>query len=473
MIIERQIMSWNSKGHKVVCACVGFFMIAGLGACGFGSNNGVNRSAGAEGGVTASQGAAALKSDKDVELTLWTWQADSLKSTIDAFQSKYPHIKVKVTATGAAADHYTKFSNVIKANKDIPDMTMLEYDYLPQYATTKALLNINDKSIEQQMGSRYTKAAWADVHVAGGLYGFPMDQGPIVMYSRRDLLDQHGIAIPKTWDEFEQAGIALHKADPTRYMGYIDTADVRYMAAIMRQAKAPMWQVKGLENVTLDMTNKKVKEVVDFIQRLIDEDVLEPVASKTDEYNRGFAEGRWVTKIDGAWRSSTYEKQQQSMKGKVEITLPPAWGSSAADFKSATIGGSLFAVTTSCPKDKRAAAVAFLNWICSDPAAIKAGNSEGGIRFSPTKAYLDDATYQNQHNDYFNQNVNAIYMESSKKINTDWSILPFNTQYATSFKDIVVPEMKKGGKLASAFPKWQESLKTYAEGQGFKITDKK
>ena len=463
------MMEFKMIGRRgtALAACVA--MVTGLAACGSGNGGSDNAVGSKSVGITMSDINAALKSDKDVTLDVWTWQADSVKPRIEAFEKQYPRIKINLTGTGAASDHYTKLSNVIKAGKDIPDITMLEFDYLPQYAVTGALLNFKEDSVEKDLGSLYNEAAWSDVHVAGGLYGIPDNMAPIVMYTRTDVLDKYGIETPTTWDEFEQAGIKLHQADPTKYMGYIDTADVRYMAAIMRQAEAPMWKVEGLENVDLTMTSDKVKEVAEFIQRLIDEDVLEPVASKTDEYNRGFAEGRWATKIDGAWRSSTYEKQQPDLKGKVKISLPPAWGNNASSVKTATIGGSLYAVTTACAEDKRAAAIAFINWLGSDAEAVKIGNSDGQILFSASNTYLQDSSYSNENNDYFGQKVTAIYMDSAAKINADWSILPFNSQYATDYKDIVVPQMKKGGDMFSAFSTWQSSLKTYAENQGFKV----
>lgn len=74
-------------------------------------------------------------------------------------------------------------------------------------------------------------------------------------------------------------------------------------------------------------------------------------------------------------------------------------------------------------------------------------------------------------NEYFGgQEVNKVFFESAAKLSSGWSVLPFNSQYATTFKDLVVPEMKKGGDLFSKFADWQSNLKTYAEGQGFKIT---
>ncbi|AUE00481.1 hypothetical protein [Bifidobacterium breve] len=65
-----------------------------------------------------------------------------------------------------------------------------------------------------------------------------------------------------------------------------------------------------------------------------------------------------------------------------------------------------------------------------------------------------------------------MYFESASKINDDWDVLPFNSQYAQEFVDTVVPELTEDGDLYNALGKWQSNLETYAEDQGFNVVDK-
>ncbi len=66
--------------------------------------------------------------------------------------------------------------------------------------------------------------------------------------------------------------------------------------------------------------------------------------------------------------------------------------------------------------------------------------------------------------------ANKVYFEAASLLSKGWSVLPFNSQYATKYKDIIVPAMKKGGDLNAAFAQWQTSLETYAKDQGFKVS---
>ena len=463
-------MKFSSVGRCIAAGISAIAMLASVAACGGSNSSSGNSTTSKSAGITMTDVNNALTSDKDITLNYWTWRTDIEQPLIDSFQKAYPHIKVNVTSTGAAADHYTKFQNVIKAGKDIPDVVQLEYDYLPQFAVTGALLNFSDPTIEKDMGSLYNTAAWQSSHVAEGLYGTPFDQGPEIMFVRHDVLDKYNIKVPTTWDEFEQAGIALHKADPNKYMSFIDTTDVRYMMQIVRDSGAIPWKVNGVENVQLDMTSDKVKQAVNFIQKLIDEDVLEPVANKPDEYNRGFAEGRWGVQFDGCWKGTSFSKQQPQLAGgKLEPYLTPSWGDGSGQHLVGEIGGSMIAVTSATAKEKQAAAIAFANYLCSNKDSVKTIEDAGSV-FLAAKSFQDDPTQADVVDKYFGMKANKVYFEAASLLSKGWSVLPFNSQYATKYKDIIVPAMKKGGDLNAAFAQWQTSLETYAKDQGFKVS---
>ena len=174
---------------------------------------------------------------------MWTWAYDIRKKSTDAFMKKYPHIKIDLVSTGTSSDHYTKFQNVVKAGSGIPDIVQTDYDSMPQYAATGSLANISEESIEKEFGSLYADAAWNAVHMGAGLYGIPSDQAPVAMYVRADILEEYGIDVPTTWDEFEEAGKKLHEADPTKYMGVFDTSNAHFMDYFFRAAGVKTYSV--------------------------------------------------------------------------------------------------------------------------------------------------------------------------------------------------------------------------------------
>lgn len=441
-------------------------MLIGVGACGSANSNSAD---GGDSGLTMDQVNAALTNKKEVELTMWAWAVDQYKPVIDQFEKEYPHIKVNFVESPVGNDLYTKFQNAVSANSNVPDILQVEQEAMPQFAVNKSLANFSSPSIEKDMGALYNDSAWNNAHVADGLYGIPTDQGPTVMFYREDILKQYNIEVPKTWDEYEKAGIALHKADPTKYLGFCDLNDNRWLTNFLSIADSMPWKVEGVEKISFDMQNDKVKAVSEFVQRCIKEGVFQPVSTTGSEFPQALNAGRYATWVDGSWRGNLLETQFPGLSGKWRVALPPQFESTGKTITSSS-GGSMLALTAACPQDKRAAAVAFMNWISSNKDAVKTLVTKGGV-FSAAKAYQNDSSYEDAKSEYFGgQQVTKTYFESAKALNTEWQNLPFNNEFVTEYNDIVVPTYTNGSSIFGAIGKWQTKLKAYAEEQGFTVS---
>lgn len=450
-------------------------VIAGISAAVFalaGCGGSSSSTSEASSGLTMSDVNNALTSKKTVNLTMWAWSEAQYGPVIKQFEKKYPNIKIKFVLSPVSTDEYTKFQNVVSANKGIPDIIQMEYDSMPQFAVKGNLMNFTSDSIEKQIGGNYNKAAWTAAHVSGGLYGIPTDQGPTVLYYRNDILNQYNLKTPTTWKEFEEEGIKLHKADPSKYMGFVDLADPRNLTNFLDYADSKPWDVKDVENLSFDMQNSKVKDVTDFIQRCIKEGVLQPISSAGSEFNQAMNNNRYATYLDGAWRGDLLKTMYPSLSGKWKVTTPPVWGSDSA--RSSTSGGSMLALTKSVTsKDKQAAAIAFMNYISSNKDCVHTLVTTGGI-FSAAKVYQNDASQADVTDKYFGgQAVNKVYFDAAKMVNTNWSTLPFNQEFVNEYNDIVVPTYTSGASIYDAVGKWQTKLVSYAKNQGFKVTEKK
>jgi multiple sugar transport system substrate-binding protein len=441
-------------------------VVFALSGCG-----GSSSSSASDSGLTASDVNAALTSKKTVNLTMWAWSQDQYGPVIKQFEKKYPNIKIKFVLSPVSTDEYTKFQNVVSANKGIPDIIQMEYDSMPQFAVKGDLTNFSSDSIEKTIGANYNTAAWTAAHVSDGLYGIPTDQGPTVLYYRSDLLKQYNLKTPTTWEEFEQEGIKLHKADSSKYMGFVDLADPRNLTNFLDYADSEPWNVKDVQNLSFDMQNAKVKKVADFIQRCIKEGVLQPISSAGSEFNQAMNKSRYATYLDGAWRGALLKSMYPSLSGKWKVEVPPSWEGTA---RSSTSGGSMLALTKNVTsKDKQAAAVAFMNFISSDKTAVNTLVTKGGI-FSAAKVYQNDATQAAVTDKYFGgQAVNKVYFDAAKLVNTNWSTLPFNQEFVNEYNDIVVPTYTSGDSIFDAIGKWQTKLVKYAKAQGFTVTENK
>jgi multiple sugar transport system substrate-binding protein len=451
-----------------------------LTACGSTGGSGGGESAGSTDGVvaeaepiTAQEMQDVLDGDEDIDLTLWAWAVTQYTPAIEAFEKKYPHIKVNLVVESGSTDMYAKYQNAVEAKTGIPDVMQWEYFAIPQYAVAGSLLNFGSDSIESEVGSLYSKSAWNDVHVAGGLYGIPTDQGPTVMFYRQDILDQFGLEVPTTWEQFEQEGVALHQADPSKYLAYlpVDTTAESFVN-MLRYADAKPWSVDGLTSVTLDMQNDTVKEVTDYLRRCIDEGVFKVVSTASDEFVRLLSEGDVALGIQGAWRSGGIKADLPEQAGDWRVAVPPVWGDGGTQQHNSVSGGSAFAVSPYSSREKQVAAVAFANWISSQPESVDILVEQG--LFSAANVYQDDADAAAVTDDYFGgQTVNKVFFEAADAVNSDWPTLPFMQEVNTTFNDTVLPTLTDGSDIFAAVGEWQDRIRSWAEDQGFTITGAK
>lgn len=454
------------KSIRLVAAIAALAMTAGISACGSSTNGNQAKS-----DVTAQDVETALTdTSKNVELTVWAYSAKQMEPTVKAFEKKYPHIKINFVNTGAAEDHFTKFQNVVQAQKDIPDVVQMSANKFQQFAVSGALLNFANDSIEKAWSKLYTKTAWAQVHYAGGLYGAPQDATPLANYVRKDILDEHNLQVPESWEDIYNEGIKLHKEDSNKYMGILGS-DISFFTNLYRSVGARLWKVNSVDDVELTMNSGKAKEFTEFLQKCLKDGVLEGGTVFTDEFNRSINDGRYVTFINENWMGNTFKEQNPSLKGKMVVAAPPSWN--GQPYQSSSVG-SMMSVSAACPKEKQAAALAFINWLDSDKDAIQSWqDTNNGNFFMAASVYQDDENQRNKKETdgyYANDDVNAVYFDSMDKVNTDWEYLPFMSQVEVVFNDVIVPEMNENGDLVGAMAKAQQKLKAYAEDNGFKVT---
>ena len=91
------------------------------------------------------------------------------------------------------------------------------------------------------------------MHAGDGVYGLPMDSGPMALFYNKEVFDKHSIAVPTTWDEYVDAARKLHAADPKVYIAN-DTGDAGFTTSMIWQAGGKPYKVDGT-NVTIDFAD--------------------------------------------------------------------------------------------------------------------------------------------------------------------------------------------------------------------------
>jgi multiple sugar transport system substrate-binding protein len=407
--------------------------------------------------VTGSQDPVDAALRQGGEITYWTWTPQA-EEQVAAFQQAHPNVKVNLVNAGTGNDHYTKLQNVIKAGSGAPDVAQIEYQALPQFALTDALVDLNQYGFNA-FEPDYTPSTWASSKVGNGLYGLPQDSGPMALFYNKEVFDQYGITVPKTWDEFAEASRTLHAADPTKYLAN-DNGDAGFATSMIWQAGGRPFTTDG-RSVTINLQDQGAKKWTAVWNQLLREKVLGQIPGWTEEWYRALGNGTIATLITGAWTPGVLESSVAEGSGKWAVAPIPTYDGQPV---TAENGGSAQSVLKQSKNP--ALAAAFVRWLNHDPASLKIFLDTGG--FPATTADLRSPAFRDAPSEYFGgQKINQVLTEAAGQVAKGWSYLPYQLYANTIFADTVGKAYLNGTDIDAGLMDWQRALVDYGNQQGF------
>ncbi|KQZ09298.1 sugar ABC transporter substrate-binding protein [Agromyces fucosus] len=409
-------------------------------------------------GATADEIAAALQEESSI--TVWGW-APQLEPIVEAFEEKYPKIDVKLENVGTGNDHYTKLQNAIKAGTGAPDVAQVEYYALPQFALSGAFADLTGFGAGE-LEDQFTPSTWGSVSLNDGIYALPQDSGPMAMFYREDVFTNLGLEIPTTWDEYIAAGKAIHAANPDAYITN-DVGDAGFTTSMIWQAGGNPYVVDGTTDVTVDFADEGSTKWADTWNQLVQEDLVAPISSWSDEWYQGLTDGSIATLVIGAWMPGNLESGVPDAAGTWRVAPMPTYEEGVA--AAAENGGGGDAVLEQ--SENKLVAYGFLEFLNGEEgAAIHAAN--GG--FPSTVADLESDEFLNYESDYFGgQKINEVLVQAAKDVVPGWSYLPFQTYANSIYGDTVGQAYASKSDLNEGLAAWQEATVKYGVEQGFTV----
>ncbi|WP_447002535.1 ABC transporter substrate-binding protein [Saccharothrix isguenensis] len=441
------------KHRARAAVAVAGLLVAALAACSSGPDSATPS------GATGTPDAVDAALEAGGELTYWSW-TPSAKAQVEAFQREFPNVKVDYVNAGTGNDHYTKLQNAIKAGSGAPDVAQVEYQALPQFALTGSLVDLGQYGFND-FEKDYTPSTWNSVKVGGGLYGLPQDSGPMALFYNKELFDQHGIAVPRTWDEYVAAAEQLHAADPTKYIAS-DTGDAGFTTSMIWQAGGKPFTTDG-KSVTIDLQDAGTKKFTAMWSPLVEKKLLSSIAGWSDEWYKALGDGTIATLVSGAWMPGVLESSVPDGAGKWAVAPIPTYDGEPVTAENGGGGQSVLKQSAN-----PALAAGFVRWLNHDNG-VKPFLESGG--FPATTADLGSAAFKDKASDYFGgQKVNQVLTAAADQVATGWSYLPYQLYANSIFSDTVGQSYLNATHLDPGLTAWQESLVDYGNQQGFTVT---
>ncbi|MFF5083512.1 ABC transporter substrate-binding protein [Actinoplanes sp. NPDC000266] len=420
-------------------------------------------------------GAAPPASQADIDkalqtpakLVFWTWVPD-IQKEVALFEKKYPAIDVEVVNAGQGEPQYTKLRTALKAGSGAPDVAQIEFQYIPTFSLTKSLIDLRPYGAEALKG-KFVDWTWNQVTGANGeIWGYPQDTGPMGMLYRKDIFDKHGIAVPKTWDDFAAAARKLHAADPNVYLTNLASNQNGAWMGLLWQAGAKPFTNTGPDSVTVRLNDEVSKKLGTYWGGLISEGAVSADADFTDAWYQALNRGKYATWLTAAWGPVFLTGSAKSTSGKWRAAPLPQWQSGGPEV-SGNWGGSTSAVVTGTKNP--IAAAKFAEFLNTDSASVKMFATEQFL-FPATKEVLADPAFTGQQPEFYGgQMVNQEFARISDTVDKQFQWPPFLDQAVNDWDETVGKSFADKSDTNAALDQWQERVTEYAENQGFKVSE--
>ncbi|TQM35514.1 ABC transporter substrate-binding protein [Pseudonocardia cypriaca] len=347
-------------------------------------------------------------------ITFWS----SLRGTqavVDAFNATHTDIQVDLdmTPSGAAGTN-AKLTNATRAG-NAPDVATADYVSLPAFAIDGAFLDLTDR-VDDGFRAKLLPQAWDQVTFDGHVYAVPIDIEPQVLFYRRDLFEQHGIAVPRTWAEFEQAARDLKAAAPDTRLSTFFTSSAAHLAGLSMQVGGQWFSTAG-GHWSLDFTDPGTMRVAEYWQRLVDEDLVNVAPINSQQWQAGINNGTIATYVNGAWAAAALMRSNPGGAGKWAVAPLPQWD--PARPAVGVTGGSVFGITVDSEHPDEA--MEFLRWMVTDPEAFEARLSSGTSSMFPAAPDLIGVADEGFDRSYFGgQDIYALFRREAATVPEGW-----------------------------------------------------
>lgn len=337
----------------------------------------------------------------------WGW-VPGLEDLVTQYNDS--HDDIEVTFHRMTGDDGQKVEAAVDAGAG-PDLVQLSTHAIPDYVISGRVQDITQYVTEEE--EKYTPSSWASVSLDGKVYGLPQGIGPAATMYRTDILEQYGIAVPTTWDEYVEAARALHAANPEVYIANMSPSEIGQWAQEIQQAESSWYGIDG-DSWSVGVNDAGSQLVAKRWQTLLDEGLVTTEQVWTPEYWALVNAGKIATITYAAWFPSLLAENAAETSGKWAVAPMPT---NAGSDNAGDSGGAAVVVLKGAKDTEAAASVAA--WMNGADEVQDALITVGGL-FPSTKTGLASEALLTPQPFYGDQVINEVFIDAADNTPATW-----------------------------------------------------
>ncbi len=256
------------------------------------------------------------------------------RKAFDLFEADHPGVKVKLETGGNTSELQAQYLNTVMSAKDSSlDVMILDVIRPAQFAAAGWTVPFN-YTIGDTKGfmAKYLPAYAGANTIDGKVVALPAFADAMFLYYRKDLLEKHGVAVPKTWSELSAAAKKITDAEN----GGASRSSV--LQGLSFQGKAiegavctfllPYWS-QGKDLVTdgkLTFDKNAATKSLALWKGFVDSGVAKPNIAEvaTDDTRKEFQAGDVLFAVNWSYAWGQFQGDQSAVKDKVGVAVLPA-----------------------------------------------------------------------------------------------------------------------------------------------------
>jgi multiple sugar transport system substrate-binding protein len=416
------------------------------------------------GGGSADAGACEPAAEgEEVTLAMSSW-IPNFQQTVDLWNSENPDIQVEYTeVTQGNQGTYQAYLNQIKAGKTA-DIGYFDYDVMPTFRIQDGLLDLAACEGITDLQDQFIASVWNATALGEeeSVFGLGLDFTPESLFYRVDLFEQASIAVPTTWDEYYEAAKAVRATG-----GYIANLPAwgTFWPTNWMQA-GENWFALDNGEWQVDIARGEDDEIVQFLQRLVDEDLVTTYPLFQDEYSKALNAGEIWSQLGGPWGFALIPVTAADTAGNWRIAKMPTWDGSES---IASWGGAALGVFKGSAHPYEAAQ--FLAWATTAPEALALNSDLGGL-YPPIKGVVDAIPTMQEPNPFFGDQQVFVELDSwAGEVTPDWIWGPTMVQVNADLESEMAKALSGEQTIAEALKAVQDNTVDAIKAQGLTVAE--
>lgn len=293
------------------------------------------------------------------------------KASMPRFNAKYPNIEVEVRALGYG-DHHNMLVTALAAGKDLPDVAVVEIGFVAQLGAGGGFENLLEEPYNAGRYKKdFTPYKWAQGSLGpNNLFAMPVDIAPGCVWYRKDVFDKRGVKIEniQTINDLFNYGKKLTFDDNGD--GKIDHWLLGGANYIFNMIFFSAPQRFFDKNGKPALTHPRIKAAFSWAKKFRDAGLDAKIADWSNEWYAALKEGTISYTPSGAWLGGHLKNWiAPDAKGKFRVAELPKLNAKDKKPMKMSQGGSFLAIPKKIPDEKKGAAWALIEYLCTDKEA--------------------------------------------------------------------------------------------------------